>query len=166
MDDLAEPGDRWVTFAELAALRGTSKRAAVMLVRRHGWRRQRNNAGHTLALVPATWLAHAADDQADDGADHSADHSSADVVPMLAALQSTFDAALSALRDGHTAEVSALQVTHASEVRALRTELAEAETRVGRAAAEAQSAREAADDLRQREATWWGQGRWARLLAA
>ena len=46
---------RWMTFADLAAIRGTSKRAAVTLVRRHGWRRQRNNEGHVIALVPLTW---------------------------------------------------------------------------------------------------------------
>src|SRR5690349_19397517 len=46
---------RWMTFAELALIRGTSKRAAVTLVRRHGWRRQRNNEGHVIALVPLTW---------------------------------------------------------------------------------------------------------------
>ena len=170
MDDLAEPGDRWVTFAELAALRGTSKRAAVMLVRRHGWRRQRNNAGHTLALVPATWLAHAANDQTGGGSGHSADYSdgqsSADVVPMLVALRSTFDAAMSALREGHEREMSALQAAHAGDVRALRSQLAEAETARDQARAEARDAREAANDLRRREATWWQQGRWARLRAA
>ena len=34
---------RWMTPAELSPIRGTSKRAAITLIRRHGWRRQRDN---------------------------------------------------------------------------------------------------------------------------
>src|SRR5215471_6914583 len=52
MDDDA---GKWMTYAQLATLRGTSTRAAVMLVRRHRWRRQKDNSGHTLAFVPAIW---------------------------------------------------------------------------------------------------------------
>lgn len=47
------PGDaRWMTFAELATARGISKLSAAALVRRHGWRRQRDNRGRVIALVP------------------------------------------------------------------------------------------------------------------
>ena len=46
---------RWLTFAELAAVRGISKASAIKLVRRHGWRRQPGNEGHVRALVPTTW---------------------------------------------------------------------------------------------------------------
>jgi hypothetical protein len=42
-----------MTYDQLAAARGISKDSAVALVRRHHWRRQRDNRGHTLALVPA-----------------------------------------------------------------------------------------------------------------
>ena len=48
-------GARWMSFAELGAARGISKASAIKLVRRHGWRRQRDNQGHVRALVPLTW---------------------------------------------------------------------------------------------------------------
>jgi hypothetical protein len=54
----SQPDDepaRWMTFAELAAVRGISKDSAITLVRRHRWRRQRDNQGHVIALVPLTW---------------------------------------------------------------------------------------------------------------
>jgi hypothetical protein len=116
-----EEGGRWMTFAELAKVRGTSKRAAVMLIRRHGWRRQRNNAGHTIALVPPTWAEPVADntDRKDDG--HGTGHSSAERAPFHVAALAALEDALSALRDGHAAEMSALQEAHAAEVTALRT---------------------------------------------
>ena len=43
---------RWMSFAELAKARGISKLSAAALVRRHRWRRMRDNRGHVLALVP------------------------------------------------------------------------------------------------------------------
>src|ERR1700744_479834 len=46
---------RWLTFAELSQLRGISKTAAMKLVSRHGWRRQKNNKGQVRALVPLAW---------------------------------------------------------------------------------------------------------------
>jgi hypothetical protein len=46
---------RWMTFAELAKVRGISKASAIKLIRRHGWRRQRDNQGHVRALVPLPW---------------------------------------------------------------------------------------------------------------
>ena len=49
-DDLADA--RWMTFAELAVARGISKDSAMALVRRKGWRRQRDNTGSVMALVP------------------------------------------------------------------------------------------------------------------
>ncbi|HEU0218952.1 MAG TPA: hypothetical protein VFQ90_20010, partial [Stellaceae bacterium] len=65
---------RWMTYAEIADARGTERRAAVMLVRRHGWRRQRNNAGHTIALVPATWQERADTDRDRHGSGNGALH--------------------------------------------------------------------------------------------
>ena len=43
---------RSMTFAELAAARGISRATAITLVRRHGWRRQRDNQGHVIAQSP------------------------------------------------------------------------------------------------------------------
>jgi hypothetical protein len=41
----------WMTFAELSEMRRISKASAIKLVRRHGWRRQRDNQGHVRALA-------------------------------------------------------------------------------------------------------------------
>ena len=49
-------GARWMTFSELAKVRGISKLSAARLVRRHGWRRQQDNQGHVIALVPSIWV--------------------------------------------------------------------------------------------------------------
>jgi hypothetical protein len=56
-DRTADQGDggRWMTFADLADARRISKASAIKLVRRHGWRRQRDNKGNVLALVPLPW---------------------------------------------------------------------------------------------------------------
>jgi hypothetical protein len=54
-----------MTFAELAGARGISKASAIKLVRRHGWRRQRDNEGHVRALVPGTWATGEQDSTAD-----------------------------------------------------------------------------------------------------
>jgi hypothetical protein len=47
---------RWISFADLAARRGISRASASKLVRRHGWRRQTDNQGHVLILVPVDAL--------------------------------------------------------------------------------------------------------------
>jgi hypothetical protein len=47
---------RWIDLAELAALRGIDRDSATTLVRRHGWRRQRDNQGRIIALVPLAWI--------------------------------------------------------------------------------------------------------------
>jgi hypothetical protein len=56
-DSTADQQDagRWMTFADLADARRISKASAIKLVRRHGWRRQRDNKGNVLALVPLPW---------------------------------------------------------------------------------------------------------------
>ena len=57
-----------MTFGELAAIRGISKLSAVALVRRRGWRRQRDNKGHMTALIPAGWADSEPTDQGEDQA--------------------------------------------------------------------------------------------------
>ena len=57
---------RWMTFKELAEARRISRLSAATLVRRHGWRRQRDNRGHVIALVPLTWASFEPNSQADD----------------------------------------------------------------------------------------------------
>lgn len=89
-----------MTFAELAAVRGTSKRAAVTLIRRHGWRRQRNNEGHVIALVPLTW---AIPEEAREA------HAETRGGPNSEAHITTFETALAAIEASHAAEVAALR---------------------------------------------------------
>jgi hypothetical protein len=62
---------RWLTFAELSQLRGISKTAAMKLVSRHGWRRQKNNKGQVRALVPLAWVADANTREPNSAADMS-----------------------------------------------------------------------------------------------
>jgi hypothetical protein len=45
-------GERWISLAELAKARGTSKESAARLVRRKNWRRQPDNRGMVQVLVP------------------------------------------------------------------------------------------------------------------
>jgi hypothetical protein len=54
LPDLGADG-RWMTFAELGQSRDINKASAIKLVRRHGWRRQKDNEGHVRALVPVIW---------------------------------------------------------------------------------------------------------------
>jgi hypothetical protein len=93
-----QPDAKWMTFAELAKARGISKLSAAALVRRHRWRRMKDNRGRVLALVPRDGPelrrseAHQADDPADDQADHLPD-----VAATIASLTSAFDAAVATL---------------------------------------------------------------------
>jgi hypothetical protein len=107
-DDQADA--RWMTFAELAAARGISKLSAAALVRRHGWRRQTDNRGRVMALVPR------------DGpelrrpveADHPRDHP-----PDDPAYTAAFETALAAIEAAHARELATLreQVASAEQAR-------------------------------------------------
>lgn len=46
-------GERWLSYAELAEMRGITHKAAVRLTQRHGWRRQTGNDRTVRVLVPA-----------------------------------------------------------------------------------------------------------------
>lgn len=165
-----------MTFAELAEARGTSKRAAVVLIRRHGWRRQRDNAGHVRALVPPPWDQPVMRSADAERAGHSAPPTGAYEAPALetlaqalAALQQAQEREREALREAQERERAA----HRAEVVGLREALGraqdeaqEAHQALEQARAEAQKAREAAEALGERERHWWAQGRWVRLKAA
>ena len=47
---------RWLTYAELAAMRGISRTSAERLVLRRRWRKQKGNDGAVRVSVPATFL--------------------------------------------------------------------------------------------------------------
>jgi hypothetical protein len=77
--------DRWVTLRELAEIRGISQHSAARLVRRHGWRRQRDNQGRVRALVPPEALDRPSDSPAA-GPDLIAQVTAA-IEPMVALLR-------------------------------------------------------------------------------
>jgi hypothetical protein len=84
LPDLGADG-RWMTFAELGQSRDINRASAIKLVRRHGWRRQKDNEGHVRALVPVTWAT--ADDarESDSTAGRTKD-STADMSRAISAL--------------------------------------------------------------------------------
>jgi hypothetical protein len=109
---------RWLTFAELSQLRGISKTSAMKLVRRHGWRRQKNNKGHVRVLVPVAWVA--ADDTREP-------NSAADMSRAIRA----FDSAIATLREQLVRETGRTEAAERART-ALTVQLAQAEA--GRAA--------------------------------
>ena len=48
-------GSRWMTYDELAAVRGIDRNAAVKLAVRHGWPKERDRYRIARVLVPAEW---------------------------------------------------------------------------------------------------------------
>jgi len=189
-----EADAQWMTFAELAAARGISRDSAIALVRRKRWRRQRDNRGHTLALVP------------NDGpelrraipviqGDHPPDNRG--VTPFHAQALAALEDALTALREAKDGEIATLRdvvdgmrsIVVRAEDRATRADnradrlerdlaaariIAQAAQRdaqeavetVEQARAEARTAQEAAEALRQADQARKARGRWARLRAA
>jgi hypothetical protein len=52
----AEPGGRWISYAELAEIRGTDKTSALKLALRQKWPRRKDNHGTMHVCVPSEWL--------------------------------------------------------------------------------------------------------------
>lgn len=153
------PDARWMSFEQLARIRGISKLSAAALVRRHGWRRQRDNRGRVIALVPndGPELRRAPDHQADDAPhhpDYQADQRSDNLTrqpdhPPHAA----FETALAAIEAAHAREIHALRERgDAAQAQADRTlvQLDKAEKRADRAEQAVTAERNRADALRER----------------
>lgn len=122
---------RWISFNDLAALRGISRASASKLVRRHGWRRQIDNKGHVLILVPVEALDRPSDSPAPRPRDNPLDTPSAigdrratDRPPVSPSplgddqlvespsdrpSDSAFETALAAIEAAHAGEVAALR---------------------------------------------------------
>ena len=158
-----------MTYDEIAAARGTTKRAAVMLVRRHKWRRQKDNEGHTRALVPATWTDNAEAKGGDNGSGNR-DRYPGRAIEVL-------EGALVALQEAHARELVVLREAHQGEVAGLReavdrarTELNTRVTDLQRELAVArhnvQAAQQTAEALRQSDDARKARGLLARLRAA
>jgi hypothetical protein len=162
---------RWLTYDELAKVRGIKRIGAVRLAQRQRWRRQPGNDGKTRVWVPTEALALVRGTRQDansapDGAHDSAGNSARDGAGTVAA---AFEIALAAIREAKDDEIATLRDT----VEGLRGTVSRAEhravhaeDRANRAEAEAREAQDAAEELRRRERDWWGQGRLRRVLAA
>jgi hypothetical protein len=151
-------GGQWLTYAEIAKARGIKRLAAVRLVQRHRWRRQRGNDGFARVLVPDDMLRRDRGDSDSDMADDIADDSDRDTPALLAAIEAAHRGEVEALKG----EVAALKtLTDSTSARLVDTErrLAEAEERESRARAEAQVAHEATEALRREDAARKARGR-------
>jgi hypothetical protein len=186
-DDVSD--GRWLTYAELAKLRGIDRASAFKLALRHKWSRQKNNKGQVTVLVPTDFTS-PEDESQDNGYD--------------ASYRASFDAALAAVRDAHAGEVAALrsqmataraeadisrdradrtlvQLAEAHSERAsalaraeraevlvanLEADIATKEEVAAQARSDAEEARQATEALRQVEINRRGKGRWAKLRAA
>ena len=52
----SEPGGRWISYTELAKIRGTDKTSALKLALRKKWPRRKDNHGTMHVCVPLEWL--------------------------------------------------------------------------------------------------------------
>lgn len=155
-----ETDAKWLTFKELADLRRISKDSAVSLVRRRGWRRQRDNEGHVRALVPLYAILDEPAKQPDDQGD-------------IRLLAETFQASLDSLKAAQAEVVADLKARLASqetvlaEVKASNAkEVATLQAQLCALQADLASAREEKTTLETAEAAWNAQARWGRLRAA
>jgi hypothetical protein len=154
---------RWLSYSQIAALRGISRTSAERMVRRAKWRRQVDNQGVTKAAVPLAYVepvrANPPDSQADNPPDFAA-----------------FEIALAAVREAQAGEIAALrdqnvalqgQVDLLLKAQDGQTVLvAELKAERDQARAAAQAAQDAAEELRQEETARRARGRWARLWDA
>jgi hypothetical protein len=134
-------GERWLTYAEIAKMRGCSRAAAERWTQRQKLRRQPGNDGKTRVLVAPNVV-----EQAQPRKGPRTDP--ANIAPALAA----FEQALTVIRDAHASEVATLREAHAGETSTLREQL-------DRARDEAQRAQEAMLELRRAEAERRARGR-------
>jgi hypothetical protein len=189
-----QPGQRWISLRELAEIRGISQHSATRLVRRNGWRRQRDNRGHVLALVPAEALD--LPGASPEGRQRASPGQPPDMAHAIGALES----AVTALREQLTAaneraaaaegrahraddqaaelreRIDALQAevvtlrrtldTAEAEGAAADVQAAELTAQLRQARADAQTLVQAADDLRQADEARRVAGLWTRLRAA
>jgi chromosome segregation ATPase len=132
--DVSDDG-RWLTYDELAQIRGISRPSAERLVLRNRWRRQRDNQRVVRILVPLDRLSDDTSDHAsaDTSADVSSDVSGAVEVFEAAAVE-VFEAALEAIKFAHAGEISALR--ERAETAERRAEAADTDRRAAQVRAD------------------------------
>ena len=141
---------RWLTYDEIAAVRGTQRVGAIRWVQRHKWRRQPGNDGLVRVLVPPDALTPTAPPR----------RSAPTVTPDSAA--TAFTAALATILEAHSAEVAVLREQLAGE----RDRALDLRRDLEAAHAAAREAQDVAEDLRRAEAVRKARGLVARLRAA
>jgi hypothetical protein len=141
MPDGAADG-RWLTYDEIAAVRGTQRVGAIRWVQRHKWRRQPGNDGLVRVLVPPDALTPTTPPR----------RSAPTVTPDSAA---AFTVALATIREAH-----------AGEVAALRERLTDAQAQAYAAQEVAKKAQVAADELRRADEVRRAKGRLRRAWEA
>ncbi len=156
MDGMSKDG-RWLSYVELAELRGISKASATRMSFRYKWRRQAGNDGTVRVFVPESALLR----------DHDRSNGN-DMEGMRAAVE----AVTVAFREQVEAERSrADRAEAARDVLKDRLDAAKDELRQARDAADqarqhVREAEDAIEALRQADAKRRGEGRWTRLKAA
>jgi chromosome segregation ATPase len=124
--DVSDDG-RWLTYDELAQIRGISRPSAERLVLRNRWRRQRDNQRVVRILVPLDRLS-------DDTSDHASADTSADVSSDVSGAIGAFEAALEAIKSAHAGEISALR--ERAETAERRAEAADTDRRAAQVRAD------------------------------
>ena len=167
------PDSRWMSYTELATARRIAMSSAIKLVKRRGWRCQKDNHGTLRALVPPEWSEPAP------GKDYNPDAQVSQAISALetsvAALRERAEAAEQATRIAHERADRAVQARDAERQRAntlrdridaLQAELGAVMTEVEEARRQAADATEYAEAVRQADARWRELGRFARIRQA
>jgi hypothetical protein len=159
MDDDGTTGEagRWLSYAELAELRGITRKAAARLTLRHQWRRQPGNDGATRVWVPETEIPHRQPPR--QGPPEAL--GDLDTDGPLTAANARADAAI-ALADRLLTQLTEAQTVVTSE----RSRADELRAALERACAEAARAVQALEERDRADAERKARGRWARLRAA
>jgi hypothetical protein len=180
MDDNAGT-ERWLTYDELAALRGIKRIGAVRLVQRHKWRRQAGNDGLARVLVPPDALepvrrtdagtsapANGALTSAGTTSPTNAGTSADDIGVQLAALMARADRAEERADEANKrADVAvALADRTLAQLAEASTEMEKLRDRLDAAEIRTREAETAVAELRQAEAELRARGVLARLRAA
>jgi hypothetical protein len=124
MDGSHKSGDasgdgRWLTYGELARIRGISKASAERMVFRNGWRRQKDNQRIVRALVPLNRLTgDASGEPSGDGSGGASPDASGDMSGVKAA----FETALAAVQEAHAMAAATLRERAAAAERLAEVE--------------------------------------------
>ena len=139
----------WLTYAELAKLRGIDKASAAKLVLRRKWRRQKDNQGTVRILVPPEWADSSREPSPDPSRDPSLD-TSADTPQTINALERE----AAALREtvnrerGRADRAEADATRLATELRETQVTATAAQVQAAELAGEARGLREALEEAR------------------